>query len=55
MVKVLPALFGIVAITTLGIVALQYGVDSALIPTMIATIAGLGGYGTAILRTPPPK
>jgi hypothetical protein len=53
MTKLLPALFAEVCITTLGIVALTHGVDGAIFISVIATIAGLGGY--TIRKTSPPS
>jgi len=50
--KLLPALFAIVCITTLGIIALQYGLDGAIFASTIAAIAGLGGYYIKINKPP---
>lgn len=44
MIKLLPALFAEVCITTLGVIALMNGVDGAIFLSVIGTIAGLGGY-----------
>ena len=43
-IKQLPALFAIVAIATLGAIALSMGIDGAIFATCIGSIAGLGGY-----------
>lgn len=50
--KQLTALFAIVAITVLGGLALAQGIDGAIFATVIAAIAGLGGY--SIRNTKPP-
>ena len=42
--KLLPSLFAIVGLVTLGCVALSYGVDGAIFVTCLAGVAGLGGY-----------
>lgn len=52
MIKILPALFAEVCITTLGIFALVNGLDGAIFASCIAAIAGLGGY--YIKSTKPP-
>lgn len=44
MLKILPALFAIVCITTLGALALSYGLDGAIFVGCLGAIAGLGGY-----------
>lgn len=42
--KQLPALFAIVCITTLGALALSYGINGAVFVGCLGAIAGLGGY-----------
>lgn len=42
--KQLPALFAIVCITTLGVVALMKGMNGAIFASCIGALAGLGGY-----------
>jgi hypothetical protein len=48
--KSLPVLFAEVCVTTLGIIALVNGVDGAIFISVIATIAGLGGYSIKTLK-----
>lgn len=42
--KQLTALFAIVCITVLGVIALNNGMDGAIMASCIGTLAGLGGY-----------
>ena len=42
--KCITVVFAEFAIMVLGIVALEYGIDGAIFVTVVATIAGLGGY-----------
>lgn len=52
MIAKLNVLAAILAITALGIVALIKGIDSGLLVTVTAAIAGLGGYAiTKISKT----
>jgi hypothetical protein len=54
MIKLLPALFAIVCITTLGVIALENGIDGAIFISVIGTIAGLGGYYIRVNKPPAP-
>jgi len=51
-VKQLVPLFAIVAIATLGLVALSHGINGALFGTTVATIAGIAGYTTRVQSKP---
>jgi len=55
MIKLLPALFAIVCITTLGVIALMNGVDGAIFISVIGTVAGLGGYAIRTIKPPGEK
>jgi hypothetical protein len=52
MIKILPALFAIVALTTLGCYAMSMNIDGAFIISIAVSIAGLGGY---TMKTQQPK
>lgn len=48
--KQIVPLFAIVAIATLGLVALAHGINGALFGTTIAAIAGIAGYSTRTIN-----
>ena len=52
MIKILPALFAIVCITTLGVIALMNGMDGAIFASCVGAIAGLGGYYIRTMKPP---
>jgi hypothetical protein len=52
MIKILPALFGEVCLTTLGVIALMNGIDGAVFATLVVAIAGLGGYYVKNMNPP---
>jgi hypothetical protein len=55
MIKLLPVLFAIVCITTLGVIALSNGIDGAIFISVIGTVAGLGGYSVQQANKTPPQ
>jgi len=52
MIKLLPALFAEVCITTLGVIALMNGLDGAIFASCVAALAGLGGYYVKNMNPP---
>jgi hypothetical protein len=55
MIKLLPALFAIICITTLGVIALMNAMDGAIFASCIGAIAGLGGYYVKNMNPPGQK